>query len=176
MKGAQGRHGKLKEMTDNDKRIAEAWPALLASISAGDMVRDALKAAGITRHEVHGYMKRHPAMRVEWDDAREASADAFMDEALDVARSKTDDASHARTRVDTLKWAARIRNPRAYSDKSSIDVNVKTVDLTAIIRDANARLAAAAQGRVIDGTYNRVADGVHAHAQTLLSPELAALL
>ena len=62
------------------------------------------------------------------------------------------DAAHARNAIDTLKWAAKVRNPRTYSDKQQLDVNIKTVDLTKIINDANARLAASKAGRVIEGT------------------------
>ena len=102
------------------------------------------------------------------------SADSFMDEALDIARGdliigpvldasgspKLDrrgdpilirgDSAHARTRIDTLKWAARIRNPRLYGDKAQLDVNVKHVDLTRIIQEANARLAQARAPRTLD--------------------------
>jgi hypothetical protein len=57
-------------------------------------------------------------------------------------------------KVDTLKWAARIRNPRLYGDKAQLDVNVRTLDLTRIISDAQARLAAS---RIIEGHVIRAA-------------------
>jgi hypothetical protein len=52
--------------------------------------------------------------------------------------------------VDTLKWACAKRNPRTYSEKAQLDVNVKTLDLTRIISEANARLANAPRGRVLE--------------------------
>lgn len=135
-----------------DSPVAAAWPAVLDAIAAGAEVRKALADASLTRGMVRAYLKANPGARAEWDDAREASADAFMDQALEVALSDItkDAAAHARTRIDTLKWAARIRNPRLYGDKAQLDVNVRTVDLTRIIEAANARLAAAQQGRVIE--------------------------
>ena len=140
-------------------RIAAAWPDLLNEIAAGAEVRKALSSAGITRGMIRAYLAETPGARAQWDDAREASADAFMDEALAVAMDNIskDDASHARTRIDTLKWAARIRNPRLYGDKAQLDVNVRTVDLTRIIEAANARLAAAQAPRVVEGEVMRAA-------------------
>lgn len=147
---------------DTRKRIALAWDDFLGEIAAGALVKDALKASGITYGMIRAFLALEPARRVEWDDARLESAHAFMDEALTVARSPTLDASHARTHVDTLKWAARTRNPKQYGDKAQIDVNVKTLDLTRIISEANARLANAPRARVIE--HNSGVDAVHAHA------------
>lgn len=147
-----------------------AWPAILARLAAGDLVKDA--RAPFSEQEMRCYRTTEPHAQTEWDAARESSADAFMDEAMEVARSKGEpmrddkgeiiigrdgkpliiaaDAALARTRIDTLKWAARIRNPRLYGDKAQLDVNVRTVDLTRIISEANARLAAGRNGRIIE--------------------------
>lgn len=153
-------------------KIAEAWPAILAELATGALVKSTLAKHGISPQECAAWRLENPDRQKEWETARELSADAFMDEALDIARDPFEmttrhpetgeelekplvtriDAAHARTRIDTLKWAARIRNPRLYGDKQAIDLNVKTVDLTRIIQDANARLQAARQiGRVVEG-------------------------
>lgn len=166
---------------DTQARILAAWPRLLAALAGGELVKDAIKAEGLSRNEVDAYKASLPQARVEWDLAREASADSFMDEALDIARSPVHvlpplveggeprivqvDSSSVRNRIDTLKWAARIRNPRTYGDKAQLDVNVKTVDLTRIIEAANARVLAA-QGRVIE--HNNGIDRALAHAQPVL--------
>lgn len=157
-------------------RITQAWPDILARIAGGQFIKDTLKEYGFSDAELRAYLATEPNARAEWDAAKEQSADAFMLEALEVARNPFEevsigpdgkrlaeplivrrDSAHARTYIDTLKWAARIRNPRAYSDKQTLDVNVKTVDLTRIIQDANARLAAATAGRVIEGAVVRAA-------------------
>ena len=56
-------------------------------------------------------------LREHYVRARENQADAFADEIVDVARDKTCDPSHARVRIDALKWAAGKRKPKVYGDK-----------------------------------------------------------
>lgn len=134
--------------------IEAAWPNIISAFEAGEQVDQVLRPLGLARNHIYAYFRLKPEKRQEWEDAREQSADALFEEALQVARFPTQerisasglsiiappDAQYARTLVDTLKWAARIRNPKLYGDKSQLDVNVKTVDLTRIVQDANARL------------------------------------
>ena len=134
-------------------RIAQAWPDVCAALADGELVSKVLEAHAITQTQKRVYLAETPGARREWDDAREASADAYMDRALEeaMANYSKEEAGHARTRIDTLKWAARIRNPRLYGDKAQLDVNVRTVDLTRIISEAQARLEASRiVGRVIE--------------------------
>jgi hypothetical protein len=168
------------------ERLLKAWPQFIVRLAAGDLVRDILKDYDVSRGVLYGYLAANPAAKREWDMAREASADSLYDEAMDNARADVDKelAQHVRTRIDTLKWAARIRNPRLYSDKSQVDVNVKTVDLTSIIRDAQARLEARQQGRLIEGTAYNCDESNASHARgpalnapaVTLDPALLALL
>ena len=157
------------------ERVTALWPAMCARLAAGDLVRDVYKDAGISPFEAAMIKASNAALRVAWDQAREASADALFDEAMNNARVDVDKelAQHVRTRIDTLKWAARIRNPRLYGDKAQLDVNVRTVDLTAIIRDANARLASANIMRVVND--NSGAGDEHARVRALTNLEPAVL-
>lgn len=163
-------------MSESDK-VRAAWPEILVGLASGDLVKDLLATHQLSRNAVSRLILSDPKARQEWEEAREASADAFMDEAMTIARSEVDRerAQHAKTHIDTLKWAARIRNPRLYGDRSAIDLNVKTIDLTRIIQDANARLMAAQQGRIINGTSNNCDEPrALAHAQTV-TPAAAVL-
>ena len=132
-------------------RIAEAWPTILEGLARGDLVRDTLARVNISGDMLRAYKSSNAQARTEWDEARELSADAFLDAALETANNRQEDPAHARVKIDTLKWAARIRNPRLYGDRATVDVNVRTVDLTRIILDANARLAAAQAPRLVQG-------------------------
>ena len=93
----------------------------------------------------------------QWDAARKASAAALEEEALDTVRKPADDPAHARTRVDTLKWAAAKRNPDHYADRSRHDINVRTIDYTQVLQRAERRLAAQAAGQVIEAEVLRPA-------------------
>lgn len=159
-------------------RVRSVWPDMMRELATGDLVSAVLARHGVSDDVKRAYLAIEPGARKQWEDAREASADAYYEEALEVARKAPSnrgapsdahaqpvlDAQERRLLVDTLKWAARIRNPRLYSDKQTLDVNVRTVDLTRIISDANARLAAARPGAaLIDGrTGALVPDGAGA--------------
>ena len=150
-------------------RMTAAWPAILDALANGRLVREVMREHKISDGMKRAYLAGNAQARIDWDAAREASADAFMDEALATANSPTADAAHARTKIDTLRWAARIRNPRLYGDKAQLDVNVRTVDLTRIIQDANARLAAGRQPQLIEGqVLQRAIDGVRGVIDELL--------
>jgi hypothetical protein len=135
-------------------RIAAAWPEMLSELAAGGLIFRILGRHGFSPNMLRAYKADNPTAREEWEAAREQSAEAFMDDAIDTANNCALDPAHARVKIDTLKWAARIRHPAAYSDKSQVDLNVRTLDLTKIIGDAQARLAAS---RIIEGTVLRAA-------------------
>lgn len=124
-------------------RIAAAWPDMLAKIAAGEQVGKTVDAAGFNRDLVRAYLANVPNARAEWDEAREASADAFFDQAQEIANSTDGDPKIARVRLQALQWLAGKRNPRVYGERMSHDVTVKHVDLTRVIEAAQARLAGA---------------------------------
>lgn len=140
---------------ETSARIAAAWPTILGAFADGALVRDTLNELGFTRGMLRAYLANSPQARTEWDLAREESAHALMEDALEVAYNRKVDPAHSRVLVDTLKWAARIRNPKLYGDKAQLDVNVRTVDLTRIIQDANARLASS-QARALGDVSDAV--------------------
>jgi hypothetical protein len=142
---------------ETSARIAQAWPGLLDAIAGGSQVKDALAKANISRDMVRAYLRDVAGARQEWDEAREASAEEFFDQAQDIACNAQTDPASARVRLAALQWLASKRNPRVYGERAQLDVNVRTVDLTRIIQDANARLAAAHAGRIIEGVIVRPA-------------------
>ena len=143
----------------NNSRISEetrqklmaAWPGVLSALAGGASVTSTLDAHGLTRTAL-AVALADPVLRADWEAAKEASAETFFDRLIDTTNNAGGDLDPARMRVvvDTLKWLAAKRNPKAYSDKSQLDVNVRTIDLTSIIRDANARLIASRQAPTID--------------------------
>lgn len=131
-------------------RIAAAWPVLLDALETGVPFGPLLDQAGITRGQVAAYRMELAQADKEWATSREAGADAFADQVHQIANNPGADSNSARVRIQALQWLAAKRNPRVYSDKQTIDMNVRTVDLTAIIQAANARLAQARQPLTIE--------------------------
>lgn len=120
-------------------------------------------ALGVTADQVRVWRQEDVERIRQWDQAREQSADAYADQVAEIANKPGADSGIARVKIDALKWLASKRNPRAYSDKATLDVNVRTVDLTRIIQDANARLAAARTAHVVEGAVmQRAIEGVRA--------------
>lgn len=133
-------------------RIAAAWPDLLDQFAAGEVMAPHYARHGVTADQVRVWRVAGGPLRAqEWDAAREQSADAYADKVAEVANNPGPDSGSARVRMDAYRWLAAKRKPAAYSDKAQLDVNVRTVDLTRIIEAANARLAAAQAGRIVDG-------------------------
>lgn len=161
-------------------RVREHWGDILRSLAEGELVGPLCARLDLKPEWLRAYRQWEPNARQEWELAREQSADAFAEKALSLAMNPVQvipqegkeplimriDPANARNAIDTLKWAARIRNPRLYSDKNTLDINVKTVDLTRIISDANARLAAARNPELAA----RAAGAVDAEILTLALP------
>lgn len=131
-------------------RIAGAWPILLDALETGVPFGPLLDQAGISRGQVAAYRIENAQADKEWSTSREAGADAFADQIHQIANSPGADANAARVKIQALQWLASKRNPRVYSDKQDITMTVRTVDLTAIIQAANARLAATRQPVTIE--------------------------
>lgn len=136
---------------DTVRRIEEAWPDLIAAVAGTGSIAAACERLKIDPAHVRVYRIGRPDKDDEWQRAREQSADYFADQVLEIANSAGADHAIARVRIDAYRWLASKRNPKVYSDKAQLDVNVRTVDLTRIIQDANARLAAARAPRTIEG-------------------------
>ena len=60
---------------------------------------------------------RRSAFRDQYARAREAQADTFADEIVEIADTE-DDAKKARNRIDARKWVASKLRPKVYGDRT----------------------------------------------------------
>jgi len=156
-----------------NERIAAAWPDILQSIADGNRVDLTCQRLGFERNQLWRFWSRHPQRRTEWYDAHKDSADAIIDKAIQAAECADGDAKAARVKVSMYQWLAEKRDPDRFGQRTRADINVKTVDLTAVINDANARLAASKQGRIIDATTsNSGLSSLRAHAVEAITAEI----
>lgn len=136
--------------------VLKAWPDILDALASGAAVNHVLKSHQLTRGIIAAFMAGEPGAREQWETAKEVSAEEFFDRLVQLATAefKDIDPTRARAVMDSYKWLAAKRNPRVYSDRSQVDVNVKTIDLTRIIQEANKRLKDGRQAlsapRIID--------------------------
>lgn len=63
------------------------------------------------------WLAEYPSFAKQYAHAREAQADALVDEMLDIADDKTLDANDRRVRLDARKWLAGKMKPKKYGDK-----------------------------------------------------------
>ena len=126
-------------------RVESAWPELLARIAAGAELGDTLKALGLTRDAVRAYRYLVDKAEEQYQLARKESAAAMFEELRILAKTRSRDqveAADKRAEMDIVRWMIMKLDPKNYSDKAQLDVNVKTMDLTDIVNNAAARLAA----------------------------------
>ena len=142
---------------DTRKRIEAAWPDLLDALAAGEIMAPHYAKAKVSADQVRVWRVESPDRGKEWDTAREQSADAYADMIAEVANTPMSDSAAARVRIQALQWLAGKRNVQRYGERTTHDLTIKTIDLTTIIQAANARLAAAQPGRVIEAEVVRPA-------------------
>lgn len=156
------------------QRIADAWPYILQAIRDGARVDKTCEAHGVSTAQVWLYRNASPELRDQWRDAMKDSADAYVLKAIDAAENAADNPKAARVQLAAYQWVAEKRDPDKYGQRTRADINVKTVDLTGIIADANARLIAARQRRVIDvAPSNSDAGQARAHALPAVNAVIA---
>lgn len=131
-------------------------------LETGEPFGPLLDEAKVSRGQLRVYRCEDSARDKQWQMAREFGADAFAEKILDIANNRGIKPDSARVQIQALQWLAAKRNPRVYSDKTQIDMNVRTVDLTAIIQAANARLASARQPAAIEGQSSRIDESIRA--------------
>lgn len=133
----------VTRISDETAARAElAWPDILAGVASGKRLAVVAGEHGLNGNEVWAFRRRDASgvREQEWQAARYASADAFLEMILETIDNPALDPSHARVRCDALKWAAAKRNPDHYSDRQRVDVS-HTVDIRPALEQAAARAA-----------------------------------
>lgn len=149
------------------ERIAAVWPIILDAVAECTLTLEAAanEIAGVGIRSVQRYARETKGARAELDEALADGAELMVSRIPSLIIT-TPDARRARVLAEFAWKIAASRDPARFGDRSRIQLDVKHVDLSSIIRDANARLAAQRTGSlpVIEGEA------------VLLPADLAALL
>lgn len=73
---------------------------------------------------VFRWLRLYPDFADNYSRAKQESADALVEDMLDIADDRADDPQSRRVRVDTRKWIASKMKPKKYGDKLDVDANV----------------------------------------------------
>ena len=112
---------------------------------SGQSLRTICKAPGMPGlRTMFEWLSAHPEFSQQYARAREAQADAHVEEMLDVARQaknakSSEEIQGYKLLVDTLKWRASKMKPRSYGDKLLMEAEVSVRQMTD--EQLNARLA-----------------------------------
>jgi predicted DNA-binding protein YlxM (UPF0122 family) len=122
---------------DTNKRVEElfgSWDNLIEHIADGASLQELADQLDISRSRLSNQIRHQvPDHRLRLEEARRQRADAYADEAREIADGDMLDqdgnisgaaVSRARLRVDTRKWLAAVDNPEKYGKQDAAQVNV----------------------------------------------------
>lgn len=150
------------DMTDNSPAATDCAVArIIENVLDGMTLRDAAKREGLSLPAFGARLQQDKAAATAYARAAEIRADVLADEALHIADTEAD-ASKARNQIQVRQWLASKLYARRYGDR--IDLNVtQTVDISATLREARARLARPIRDLdVIDGEASAAIAGPNA--------------
>jgi len=130
---------------ETQAKIAAVWNDMLERYAAAQTLDQICKAYSLTRGQIRGYRETVPNARQEWNDARKESAQAYLDQLVEVTNNTDLDPRRARVMIDSLRFLIERLDPDSFSPRTRAEITHKVIDLNQAIRDANLRLAAARQ-------------------------------
>jgi hypothetical protein len=137
------------------------WPKIFEMISEGRSLTGALKrltpSPGYNWAKVQ--LRNNPDLKAEYDAACKDRADRLVDDLLEIvdapipegldSGARTAYVNHLRLKLDTRKWIACKFNPRIYGDKMNLDVTSTQISISAVLAEANKRVANFIEGEVV---------------------------
>jgi hypothetical protein len=72
------------------------------------------------------WLEENPSFAAQYARAREAQADSYADELIDLARRADATNAHAiRVQVDTIKWVVSKLKPKRYGDRAALEIEAE---------------------------------------------------
>lgn len=158
-------------------RVHAVWTDILSRVAGGERYSVILTGYQLTYDQMRGYRDSAPELREQWQTARKDSADFFLDEIIGITNNSDANPVLARVKLDAFTRLIEKLNPERYAPRTRADINVRHVDLTAIIAAAQARVSAHNARLVGSGRTSTVIDSERTPtAQALLDPAVLAVL
>ena len=148
----EGRKEVARELTEKMRaQIAPHWDAILEAVASNQktVYQAGIDIAGASISSIQRYARQVPGAREQLDAALADGCELMMAQIDEMIKTEPD-ARRARVRADFQLKLAQSRDPKRWGERMRHDVTVKTLDLTRIISEANARLAGARAPLTID--------------------------
>lgn len=105
--------------SDFTDEIAEAICSLLAE---GKSLRSVCRRDDMPdKSTVFRWLRHHELFRDQYARAKEESADALVEDILDIADDDAEDVHRSKLKVDARKWIAAKMKPKKYADRQALD-------------------------------------------------------
>lgn len=131
----------MREATRHWLQDSDNVDALLEQLAEGERLRPICTQLGLVYSTVMRYLVKHH--NEEYEAAKEVRADSALDEIAeiedDLEHNEDMDFNTARELIKSKQWRAERLNPRRYSPKQTVDMNV--TDKTALHLEAVRQLA-----------------------------------
>jgi hypothetical protein len=115
---------------------------IIIEVASGESIRRVLDKHNINQYDFYEYLAENPSQQALYDKAQIYKAHGLVDDTIDIADNEIDHV-RARNKIATRQWFAAKIYPSRYSDR--IDINLKTIDITQTLLDAQARVAMASR-------------------------------
>lgn len=143
-----------------DTYTQEMADQICEELAEGVSLRSVCKSEGMpSKATVFRWLRTHPEFAENYTRAKQESADALVEEILDISDDGTNDwmereaadgksagwafngehFQRSRLRVDTRKWIASKMKPKKYGDKLALDANVKG-SITVVVSSDDVKL------------------------------------
>lgn len=133
-------------------------------IASGRSLRSISEDEGMPNEKtIYKWILKYPEFNQKYTTAREAQADFYAEQIIEIADNSTDDIemietehglradikhsaiNRARLQIDTRKWLAGKLRPKKYGDKLNVDADVKhqfePLVIKPLVMDANKQIA-----------------------------------
>lgn len=115
---------------------------IIVEVASGRSSKEVLKTRGIDAYDFYMYLEENPALQAAYEKSLVFKAHGFVEEISDIADNDLDP-SRSKTRIAARQWYAAKINPAKYSER--IDINIKHIDITQTLLDAQARVSMASR-------------------------------
>lgn len=124
--------GEIRVLSEEEKHL------ILTAAAEGRIIKDCVSHMGFDVRTFYQIRKRDPEFEKAFTEARIASLEHLADELRNVTDMQFVDVNLARLKSENARFILERLQPSKWGNR--LDVNIKTIDITSLMANAEARL------------------------------------